>query len=243
LYLISLKKAVAADEKLQQLLVWVSEKAKLTSEKLSYKPAALRAFYFSRALMHSLDDPIEVLHDSGRIQTLWHSLVAAQTLNLDEALEQDLTCVNKLTRNLSNALSLVREDERAKQLFGFLDYSSYEILLIEILPAVLKIKNELERLDLDNRFFYEQDFINWWQEDGQIWAEKVLSSIQRTNLLNARQEVINQLPKELLQQYYDANFLLADCLKVASHVSPQVREEIEAMFLLPSAEIDKFRSG
>jgi predicted NACHT family NTPase len=234
---------IAADEKLQQFLVWVSEKGKLTSEKLSYKPAALRAFYFSRALMHSLDDPIEVLHDSGRIQTLWHSLVAAQTLNLDEALEQDLTCVNKLTRNLSNALSLVREDERAKQLFGFLDYSSYEILLIEILPAVLKIKDELERLDLDNRFFYEQDFINWWQEDGQIWAEKVLSSIQRTNLLNARQEVINQLPKELLQQYYDANFLLADCLKVASHVSPQVREEIEAMFLLPSAEIDKFRSG
>jgi predicted NACHT family NTPase len=233
---------IAADEKLQQFLVWVSEKAFAASEKLSYKPAALRAFYFSRALMRSFDDPIEVLHDSGRIQTLWHSLVAAQTLNLDEALEQDLTCVNKLTRNLSKALNLVREDERAKKLFAFLDYSSYEILLIEILPAVLEIKDELERLELDSSFFNQRDFINWWQEDGQIWAEKVLSSIERTNILNNSQESIEKSQKELLQQYYDANFLLADCLKGAS-VSPKFREEIEEMFLLPLAEIDKFRSG
>ena len=235
---------IAADEKLQQFLVWVSEKAKLASEKLSYKPAALRAFYFSRALMHSFDDSIEVFHDSGRIQTLWHSLVAAQTLNLDEALEQDLTYVNELTRNLSKALNLVREDERAKKLFGFLDYPNYEILLIEILPAVLEIKDELERLELDSSFFYQRDFLNWWQKDGQIWAEKVLNSIesQRTNNLDTRQELISKLHKELLQQYYDANFLLADCLKGASHVSPKVRKEIEEMFLLPFAEIERFLS-
>ena len=227
---------IAADEKLQPFLVWVSEKALAASEKLSYKPAALRAFYFSRALMRSFDDPIEVLHDSGRIQTLWHSLVAAQTLNLDEALEQDLIHVNKLTRNLSKALNLVREDERAKKLFGFLDYPNYEILLIEILPAVLEIKDELERLELDNSFFYQRDFLNWWQEDGQIWAEKVLSSIERTNILNNSQELIEKSQKELLQQYYDANFLLADCLKGASHVSSEVREEIEEMFLLPISQ-------
>jgi predicted NACHT family NTPase len=227
---------IAADKKLQQFLVWVSEKAFAASEKLSYKPAALRAFYFSRALMRSFDDPIEVLHDSGRTQTLWHSLVAAQTLNLDEALEQDLTCVNKLTRNLSKALNLVREDERAKKLFAFLDYSSYEILLIEILPSVLEIKDELERLELDSSFFNQRDFINWWQEDGQIWAEKVLSSIERTNILNNSQESISKSQKELLQQYYDANFLLADCLKGASHVSSEVREEIEEMFLLPISQ-------
>lgn len=232
---------IAAEEKLQQFLVWVSEQAKLASKKLSYKPAALRAFYFSHALKHSLDDSIEVFHDSGRIQSLEHSLFAAQTLNLDEALEQDLTCVNKLTGNLTKALNSVKEDKRAKRLFNFLDYSNYEILLSEIMPAVLKIKDRLERLGLDSSFFYPRDFINWWQQDGQIWAEEILSSIdERTNNLNTSQELISKSEKELLQQYYDANFLLADCLKGATHASPTVREEIEEMFFLPISEIEKF---
>ena len=40
--------------------------------------------------------------------------------------------------------------------------------------------------------------------------------------------------KQLLQQYYDANKLLVDCLNLPDiYVSPNVREEIEATLLLP----------
>jgi hypothetical protein len=41
---------------------------------------------------------------------------------------------------------------------------------------------------------------------------------------------------ELLQQYYDANQLLVDCLNSECYVSRAVREEIEATLLLPSVK-------
>jgi Rps23 Pro-64 3,4-dihydroxylase Tpa1-like proline 4-hydroxylase len=48
--------------------------------------------------------------------------------------------------------------------------------------------------------------------------------------------------KALLQQYYDANLLLIECLNSDCYVSRSVREEIEATLLLPMAEIEKLRS-
>jgi predicted NACHT family NTPase len=47
--------------------------------------------------------------------------------------------------------------------------------------------------------------------------------------------------KALLQQYYDANLLLIECLNSDCYVSRNVREEIDATLLLPVAEIDKLR--
>ncbi len=45
--------------------------------------------------------------------------------------------------------------------------------------------------------------------------------------------------QELLQQYYDANQLLVNCLNSACEVSDEVREEIEETLLLPIVEIEK----
>ncbi|NJL21044.1 MAG: hypothetical protein HC895_09850 [Leptolyngbyaceae cyanobacterium SM1_3_5] len=45
--------------------------------------------------------------------------------------------------------------------------------------------------------------------------------------------------KKLLQQYYDANLLLVNCLSSECDVSLAVREEIEETLLLPIAEIKK----
>jgi predicted NACHT family NTPase len=47
--------------------------------------------------------------------------------------------------------------------------------------------------------------------------------------------------KALLQQYYDANLFLVECLNSDCYVSRSVREEIEATLLLPVAEIEKLR--
>ena len=45
--------------------------------------------------------------------------------------------------------------------------------------------------------------------------------------------------KEKLQQYYDANKFLVECLDSDSYVTREVREEIEETLLLPMAEIEK----
>jgi hypothetical protein len=47
------------------------------------------------------------------------------------------------------------------------------------------------------------------------------------------------LVSALLQQYYNANLLLIECLNSACYVSRSVREEIEATLLLPVAELEK----
>ena len=43
----------------------------------------------------------------------------------------------------------------------------------------------------------------------------------------------------LLQQYYDANKLLVDCLNSDCYVSREVRQEIEAGLLLPASHDEK----
>jgi hypothetical protein len=45
--------------------------------------------------------------------------------------------------------------------------------------------------------------------------------------------------QELLQQYYDANTLLVDCLNRSCNVTPAVRSNIEETLLLPIALIEQ----
>ncbi|OUL25453.1 hypothetical protein BV378_15405 [Nostoc sp. RF31YmG] len=44
--------------------------------------------------------------------------------------------------------------------------------------------------------------------------------------------------KELLQQYYDANQLLVDCLNSECYVSREVRQQIEKTLLLPQSTLN-----
>ncbi|MEH2416068.1 NACHT C-terminal helical domain 2-containing protein [Nostoc sp.] len=52
----------------------------------------------------------------------------------------------------------------------------------------------------------------------------------------------NEQQKELLQQYYDVNRLLVDCLNSAAYVTPIVRQ-IEKKLLLAIADIEKVRNS
>jgi predicted NACHT family NTPase len=52
----------------------------------------------------------------------------------------------------------------------------------------------------------------------------------------------SEAQKKLLQQYYDANKLLVDCLNSDCDVSREVREEIESTLFLPIASIHKLKS-
>ncbi|MEH2024872.1 NACHT C-terminal helical domain 2-containing protein [Nostoc sp.] len=43
----------------------------------------------------------------------------------------------------------------------------------------------------------------------------------------------------MLQQYYDVNKLLVDCLNSAAYVTPEVQQEIEETLILAIADIKK----
>jgi hypothetical protein len=47
--------------------------------------------------------------------------------------------------------------------------------------------------------------------------------------------------KSKLEEYYDANLLLAQCLNSECYLSREVREEIEATMLLPMGAIEKWK--
>ena len=73
----------------------------------------------------------------------------------------------------------------------------------------------------------------WWEANGQAWIEKLREvMIQHRNIGHDWQ--FNQQQKDLLQQYYDANKLLVDCLNSTCNVTPAVRNEIEETLLLPT---------
>jgi predicted NACHT family NTPase len=76
----------------------------------------------------------------------------------------------------------------------------------------------------------------WWKDNGQTWTERFRETlIQYRNI--GRDWQFTKEQKDLLQQYYDANLLLAACLNSDCYVSREVREEIEAKLLLPSSSL------
>jgi predicted NACHT family NTPase len=74
--------------------------------------------------------------------------------------------------------------------------------------------------------------------DSLLAQEEKLQDLLSRNLDIARvfdldQNIDSEDQKELLQEYYDANKLLVDCLNSDCYVSREVRAEIEASLLLP----------
>jgi predicted NACHT family NTPase len=83
-------------------------------------------------------------------------------------------------------------------------------------------------------------FQKWWQQNGDRWREDLRQiMIKYRNIGHDWQFTDEQ--KQKLQEYYDANLLLANCLNSECYVSREVREEIEATMLLPLAEIEKWK--
>src|SRR4028118_2428321 len=188
---------VATDQKLQQFLMWVSEKS--LSVEVPYKPAAVRAFYF--ALVRDL--------------TLDSTLVKAFDLALDSALVAtlDLALDRVLNPALVHTLNLALNPELRR--------------------ALQELKAQLPDPDSD-----EERFKQWWQVHSQTWTNQLSSAMIRYRNIGHNWQFSKQ-QQVLLQQYYDANTLVVDCLYNASNVTPEVRSHIEDTLLLPIVEIEK----
>lgn len=91
-----------------------------------------------------------------------------------------------------------------------------------------ELKHALQQLqsELPDPDKHREKFEEWRQTNGQAWVEKIRNILGHDLQFSKPQ-------KELLQQYYDENKLLMECLNKARDLSPEVVKNIEATLFLP----------
>jgi predicted NACHT family NTPase len=217
---------LAQDEKLQEFLCWVEKKS--CSVEAPYKPAAIRAYYLDldlvRARALALDRALVRALDLHLVRDLVHALdldrARARALDLDRALARaldlDLDLDLFLVRDLDRALDL----DRARAL-------ARKIESTDLQESLQQLKDRLPDFSENHN-----NFGHWWKANGRDWTEELRAiTIEHRNIGHDWQ--FSEEQKKLLQQYYDANKLLVDCLNSDCYVSREVRAEIEASLLLP----------
>lgn len=232
--------APTEDPKLQAFVRWMQQKS--DSVNAPYKTAAIRAFYYDRALALDLDlDRVIFLAlDLALSHDFAHDLfrVLNRVRDFDLALALDLA----LDLDLFRALDLFRI--RALDLFRILDF---DLALDFALDRVernadsapeLKFEIQVLRAELpsrDNR----QAFKQWWLANGKNWAERLRKvMLKHRNIGHDWQ--FSEAQQAKLDQYYDANKLLVDCLNSDCYVTKATRQYIEDTLLLPLSEIEKY---
>ncbi|MEO0376485.1 MAG: NACHT domain-containing NTPase [Cyanobacteria bacterium P01_A01_bin.17] len=232
---------VADSPDIQALLVWSMQKT--NAVEAIYKTAAVRAFYLEFDL--ALDLPLALDLEFGRdlATALNRALDQSLALALALALDFYLTLVLYLARarafDLDCALNLPLDRGLARARALDLDLNCALDLSAENDPELkLKITDLKGQLpDPENFDTYRQ----WWGEQGSEWARQLRQvMIKHRNIGHDWQ--FTQTQKEKLQQYYDANQLLVDCLNSDCYVTKATRQYIEDTLLLPLSEIEKKNS-
>jgi predicted NACHT family NTPase len=221
---------VAKDEKLQQFLMWVSEKS--SAVEVPYKPAAVRAFYFNLERDHHpwrdhacyrnsdiinlLDRRLYLLLQLGYVPTL--------DIGLDELLA--LACGRALKLDLAPSLYAF------KGAF-FLACDRALALERELSQDLQELKQELPDLDRNERKFWQ-----WWEGNSRAWTARLRAMIINYRNIGHDWQFSDQ-QKNVLGQYYYANQLLVECLNSDCYVSREVRSHIEDTLLLPIAQLER----
>jgi predicted NACHT family NTPase len=206
---------VASDEKLQQFLMWVNEKS--IAVDVPYKPAAVRAFYFTSP---HLDDVFGL--DIAIDPTIDPAIVRVLDLTLDVVLDRVLERARVLTLDSLLAPTLIPTLESA------LNPAIGLALSLELRQALQELKAQLP-----NRDSSEYRFKLWWHIYGQAWIRQLkFLMIEYRNIGHDWQ--FSEQQNELLKEYYEANKLLVNCLNSSCNVTFSVRQEIEETLLLPT---------
>jgi predicted NACHT family NTPase len=221
---------MAAEDKLQKFLAWLDWKS--LSVEAPYKPSAVRAFYLTLTCSSML--------------ALDHRYILALSRALDSSIPSDrglslsgsfgsLNCELNLAYVLLLILGCSVDFVSDLDLFlhDGLDYACYFTFDSYLQQVLKQLKEQLPTLNRDRK-----EFKKWWQAKGEAWTEQLRSvMIEYRNI--GHNWYFSDIQKKLLQQYYNANKLLVDCLNSDCNVSREVKEEIEETLLLPSAEIER----
>jgi hypothetical protein len=257
---ICIEKLIADDIETNYFLSWISNKAKATGR--NYKLAALRAIFM--AFIQNLENnPANHLFTkidqnlNSEYQSLYDLLYGffsrPNDSNYDFAV---LLIINKIEEGKFNThfnkMDLPNrywkpEDKLGYEMYGFSCLSSKYFLVVEanqyMNGAILSILPSFEYYLPKNSPAYEQHLRwgyldDWWAVNNDDWSKQLQIILNNhRDLGNNWQPHQNQ--KEILQNYYEANKLLMDCLNISASVSDEIRRELEDTLLLPIAEIEK----
>lgn len=218
---------VASSEILKQILHWINQKFSLV--KIPCKLAAVRAFYLSRVLELPFDNYLSCSIDISFEQCLSDSL----NLFTDYCLYRSL--YHSHSPNFDK--TLYSSGSNYGTFSSFTHFLEFELFLSEPLKHSFELKPELREAlqKLQNKLPVQESRINykqWWIANGKDWIKELRYIMIINDCKIGLDWHLSNESKELLQQYYDSNQLLVDCLN--SSVSDGVREEIvEKLLWLP----------
>ena len=259
---------LGGDNKLQQFLEWLGDKAKLINS--SYKPASVRAFYFEISLTLAIapskanDDTLVNISENGGLILF---LEGAFSLNLSRAcksgiqksgygnsqLSIDYTLVYALVLsfafNRSYTYSKRLYDEIYKGMNNRLEQAFNNAKDIEIKKLILQLRTQLI-LELKTQLPIQdsQPLTSGLKDDSKnepIWKEKCQTWTHHLrNMLIEHCNVghdwqFTNMQVQNIRQYYHASVTLVQCLNSSCNISDKLRKCIEETLLLPIAEIEK----
>ncbi|MDZ7969232.1 MAG: NACHT domain-containing NTPase [Nostoc sp. DedSLP03] len=205
---------VVTDKKLQKFLVWLKEKS--ISVDCPCKPSTVRAWYFDYTRSYidlNMNNPVGI------------SLVRALDPTFDIKFNPDFAL--KFNPDFALDHTLVKTLLRALD-FAIFRTHQYQDGLIPDLDIENVLKRTLDpKLTQSLRKFQEQlpnkkDWQRsqqWWLANGKAWYEELREVMIKYRNIGHDWQFSNE-QKELLQQYYDANKLLVDCLNSDCYVIP-----------------------
>lgn len=219
---------MTSDESLQLFLSWVNQKS--ISVEDPYKSATIRALYFNHK--KCIDAPGGFMYDFAFENDLF------QLSPLASALDPQLR-INTLDFELAIALGIALDYDSnlAPRLSHAIDNAVNCAATVdgEFLQLLEHLREQLP--DPNNNW---DEFDMWWQANQQAWTKEIIAVMIKHRNIGYNWQ-FNEKQNELLQQYYNANQLLVDCLNSDCHVSREVRQAIEDTLLLPIAELEKYK--
>lgn len=204
----------ASDEKIQKLLLWTNQKC--LSLELSYRNAAIRAFYLTLDLPRYL----------GFARDL--NLAIALDLNLAQTLDPQMQLDLNLNRILNLSLKIEQQPTLERILMLSLAFPSDRELSCqaELIPVLQQLKEELPITQS------QENLLIWWHSQGSNWIKRLRDTIIKyRNICHDWQ--LNQQQQQTLQLYYDANRFLLDYLDSNFPITQNLREKIIEQLLLP----------
>lgn len=203
-----------ADATLHQFLNWVAQKS--VQVNTPYKPAAVRAFYFTLAF-----PPDHRLANNQALTLAIDPKLASELggeLALDLALNHALAVASAMTPELVY--------DRLKALYLALDLQ--HLPQVELITEALEhLKNQLPECQA-NRDSIQQ----WWHMNGEAWVAQFRNVLQQQRNIG-HQWHWDHSGEQHLEQYTYVNQLLVECLNSKGQITPSVRQGIEEGFLLP----------
>ncbi|WP_249369809.1 NACHT domain-containing NTPase [Acaryochloris marina] len=213
---IQVDQLMADEPELQKFLAWVSGKAQ--SVKVDHQLEAIRAYYLDLSLdlfrSRSLDLDLSL--------SLFHSLSRSLDLSLSRSLDLPLFRPLSLDLNLSlfRSLNQLAKSESKEK-------DDPEIIIkLKALQSQLPDPQDIQAVS------------TWWTEMGESWIKNLRQvMIDHRNIGHDWQFTPAQTEK--LQQYFEANQLVVDCLNSDCYVTKAMRQEILSTLLLPMSELEE----